>query len=86
MSSKTFKNGCVQGALTPAVAVITGCEDLHELCEVWAADGECTKNNVFMVGDKTRPGSCLVSCKRCDLVSGNPQPEVAAHQQPAGRT
>jgi len=62
-----------------------GCEDLHELCEVWAADGECTKNNVFMVGDKTRPGSCLVSCKRCDLVSGKPQPE-SAHQATASRT
>jgi prolyl 4-hydroxylase len=50
------------------------------MCDTWAATGECTKNAAFMVGDRTRPGSCLVSCRRCDLLQ-NTQPEAAAAQQ-----
>ena len=44
------------------------CDDLNELCPEWAKSGECTRNPVFMVGNRARPGQCLLSCKRCDLV------------------
>ncbi|XRB16001.1 prolyl 4-hydroxylase [Pseudoscourfieldia marina] len=44
-----------------------GCEDKTIECKMWAVSGECEKNPTFMVGDKERPGSCLWSCKRCDI-------------------
>jgi prolyl 4-hydroxylase len=49
------------------------------MCDTWAATDECTKNAAFMVGDKMRPGNCLVSCRRCDLLE-NTQPELAQHE------
>ncbi|KAG2489490.1 hypothetical protein HYH03_011943 [Edaphochlamys debaryana] len=46
-----------------------GCEDSDEMCENWAAAGECERNPTFMIGTRSRPGRCIASCKRCDLVS-----------------
>ncbi|KAG2489492.1 hypothetical protein HYH03_011945 [Edaphochlamys debaryana] len=46
-----------------------GCDDADEMCENWAADGECERNAMFMIGTRARPGKCIASCKRCDLVS-----------------
>lgn len=38
-------------------------------CEKWAREGECEKNNVWMVGTRAKPGHCLRSCKGCHLVA-----------------
>lgn len=35
---------------------------------MWAESGECEVNPGFMIGTKTRPGDCLASCGRCDLL------------------
>ena len=61
-STQEEKKGGAQGP--------NGCADNDALCAVWAADGECDKNPDFMVGTKMRPGSCLLSCKRCELLEG----------------
>ncbi|GLI66473.1 hypothetical protein VaNZ11_010316 [Volvox africanus] len=45
-----------------------GCEDSDEMCPEWADSGECERNASFMVGTRARPGKCVASCKRCDLV------------------
>lgn len=49
--------------------VPTGCEDLDDLCTEWATAGECERNPGYMIGSRARPGRCIQSCKRCDLVS-----------------
>jgi prolyl 4-hydroxylase len=46
-----------------------GCEDLDDLCPEWLAAGECERNNMYMVGTRGRPGKCIKSCNRCDVVS-----------------
>ncbi|GAB4851203.1 Probable prolyl 4-hydroxylase 4 [Ancistrocladus abbreviatus] len=43
----------------------SGCTDLNESCERWAALGECTKNPEYMVGTTELPGYCRRSCKVC---------------------
>eukprot|EP01025_Chloroclados_australasicus_P058590 TRINITY_DN7375_c0_g1_i4.p1 TRINITY_DN7375_c0_g1~~TRINITY_DN7375_c0_g1_i4.p1 ORF type:complete len:155 (+),score=10.42 TRINITY_DN7375_c0_g1_i4:126-590(+) len=45
-----------------------GCQDDQYECKDWAASGECESNPGFMVGSSTRPGACLLSCQRCDLM------------------
>jgi hypothetical protein len=45
-----------------------GCRDLHPDCPGWAEGGECDHNPGYMVGDDDEPGSCLLSCGRCDLM------------------
>jgi prolyl 4-hydroxylase len=45
-----------------------GCADNHDMCEEWAAEGECEKNGQFMVGSALAPGACLQACGRCDLL------------------
>jgi hypothetical protein len=50
-------------------------------CPVWAESGECEANPGYMVGNKNRPGDCLVSCARCDLL---PAPGAAARRLKAG--
>lgn len=52
-------------ALSPGRRV---CADEDDLCETWADAGECERNPVYMVGSRARPGRCVVSCGRCDLV------------------
>ena len=37
-------------------------------CASWAEGGECDNNPGFMVGVQSNPGSCLLSCGRCDLM------------------
>lgn len=49
--------------------VPTTCEDLDDLCYEWAQAGECTRNPSFMVGSRARPGKCVSSCQRCDLLT-----------------
>jgi hypothetical protein len=46
----------------------SGCEDSDEMCENWAESGECERNAAFMIGSRARPGRCIASCKRCDVV------------------
>ncbi|KAG2443592.1 hypothetical protein HXX76_001943 [Chlamydomonas incerta] len=46
-----------------------GCDDGDDMCETWAESGECERNASFMVGSRARPGKCIASCKRCDLVT-----------------
>ncbi|XVF38601.1 hypothetical protein REPUB_Repub20aG0116400 [Reevesia pubescens] len=41
------------------------CTDLNESCERWAALGECTKNQEYMIGSAQIPGYCRRSCKVC---------------------
>lgn len=45
-----------------------GCKDDHAACPGWAEGGECQSNAAFMVGGAGNPGSCLLSCGRCDLM------------------
>ncbi|KAG2448896.1 hypothetical protein HYH02_006244 [Chlamydomonas schloesseri] len=45
-----------------------GCEDSDEMCPDWAEAGECERNASFMIGTRARPGRCVASCKRCDVV------------------
>lgn len=53
----------------PKRDVPDGCEDLDELCYEWAESGECERNPTFMVGTRARPGKCVASCNRCDLMT-----------------
>lgn len=46
-----------------------GCKDLNPKCGQWALSGECESNQGYMVGRADNPGSCLLSCERCDLAS-----------------
>lgn len=45
-----------------------GCKDDHASCRGWADGGECENNPHFMIGDPDNPGTCLLSCGRCDLM------------------
>ncbi|GAX73148.1 hypothetical protein CEUSTIGMA_g601.t1 [Chlamydomonas eustigma] len=45
-----------------------GCEDSNDLCDVWAASGECVRNAAFMVGTRARPGTCIQSCNKCEFL------------------
>ena len=57
-----------QPQVVPKVKSLDGCDDADDLCEDWAAAGECKRNVNYMVGDRARPGKCIKSCGRCDLV------------------
>lgn len=42
------------------------CKDNNENCAEWAAQGECTTNRVYMVGNVGgMVGACRLSCKAC---------------------
>jgi len=42
------------------------CADYDSSCDVWAAQGECTANRVFMVGELGGGiGACRLACKVC---------------------
>ncbi|KAL5980629.1 putative prolyl 4-hydroxylase 7 [Asimina triloba] len=43
------------------------CVDEHEFCSDWAAEGQCLKNSLYMVGSPTSNGICRKSCKKNDL-------------------
>ncbi|KAI7835426.1 hypothetical protein COHA_010673 [Chlorella ohadii] len=45
-----------------------GCKDDNPGCPGWAEGGECQNNPGYMVGSADRPGACLLSCGRCDLM------------------
>lgn len=45
-----------------------GCKDAEFSCIGWADSGECESNEAFMIGSPGRPGHCLLSCGRCDLM------------------
>lgn len=65
----------------PPPPAIPGCKDLDEdKCQGWAQGGECDRNSAFMVGTIDRPGSCLVSCGRCDLVAHKNTNEIQTYQ------
>lgn len=54
-----------------------GCRDaVEQTCPGWAETGECETNPVFMVGTADQPGSCLLSCRRCDLMAHRNSNEV----------
>ncbi|GAX79135.1 hypothetical protein CEUSTIGMA_g6575.t1 [Chlamydomonas eustigma] len=40
------------------------CNNLHEMCEQWALQGECEKNSGYMLGGD-QVGSCRLACKAC---------------------
>ncbi|KAF6254960.1 hypothetical protein COO60DRAFT_261018 [Scenedesmus sp. NREL 46B-D3] len=62
----------------PPPPIPAWCKDENKAkCSVWAESGECMANPGFMIGDKNRPGSCLASCGRCDLL---PDPTTAGGQ------
>ena len=48
---------------------IPGCADQEELCSEWVEAGECERNPTYMIGSRSRPGKCVASCKRCDLMT-----------------
>lgn len=52
----------------PAPPTPPGCKDLSKSCPDWAQGGECESNPGFMVGQEGQPGTCLLSCNRCDLM------------------
>ncbi|MCD7456910.1 putative prolyl 4-hydroxylase 6 [Datura stramonium] len=41
------------------------CEDQNPHCSQWAANGECEKNPLYMVGSEDSVGHCRKSCKVC---------------------
>ena len=41
------------------------CADDDAHCAQWAANGECKRNPVYMVGSEESPGYCRKSCKAC---------------------
>lgn len=41
------------------------CKDANVLCPQWAAQGECTRNPLYMVGSKDSAGFCRKSCNVC---------------------
>lgn len=41
------------------------CSDEDENCASWAAQGECERNPVFMLGSSDYSGACRKSCKAC---------------------
>ncbi|KAL4859681.1 putative prolyl 4-hydroxylase 4 [Chlorella vulgaris] len=41
------------------------CQDLQPECTAWAAQGECTANARYMVGDETTAGACRLACGAC---------------------
>ncbi|WOK97140.1 putative prolyl 4-hydroxylase 6 [Canna indica] len=43
------------------------CVDENENCAQWAAEGECEKNPMYMVGDDVIVGRCRKSCKVCGI-------------------
>ena len=47
-----------------------GCADSDDECADWAEQGKCETDADRMVGTKMRPGLCLMSCDRCDLLEG----------------
>lgn len=47
------------------------CLDENINCPLWAKDGECEKNPVYMVGSETNPGFCRKSCKVCSPKSAS---------------
>lgn len=57
------------------------CKDVNEMCSVWAAQGECTNNPAYMVGNSQRPGNCLLSCKRCDVLHSGKTEEAHDPQE-----
>mmetsp|Transcript_23212 Transcript_23212/g.59286 ORF Transcript_23212/g.59286 Transcript_23212/m.59286 type:complete len:349 (-) Transcript_23212:555-1601(-) len=57
-----------------------GCTDGDDLCSEWAEAGECDRNPTFMVGSRGRPGKCISSCDRCDIVTDSGA-ERAQHQE-----
>lgn len=65
----------------PKVASTDGCDDHDDLCEDWAAAGECERNPSYMIGTRVRLGKCVRSCKQCDLVR-----DSGAEQQASTRT
>ncbi|XP_010932926.1 probable prolyl 4-hydroxylase 7 [Elaeis guineensis] len=46
---------------------IEACEDENALCPQWAAQGECVKNPLYMVGSKESAGFCRKSCNVCAM-------------------
>lgn len=61
----------------PPPPTTPGCKDEHEeRCPGWAESGECDINPAFMVGNVGEPGSCLLSCGRCDLMAYKNSNEV----------
>lgn len=59
----------------PPPPVPSWCKDKRTECPVWAESGECVVNPGYMIGTAARPGDCLASCARCDLL---PKPQGAA--------
>ena len=45
------------------------CTNRHEMCEQWAAAGECQKNSGYMKGGDGE-GQCRLACKDCKVCSG----------------
>ncbi|KAG2496397.1 hypothetical protein HYH03_005624 [Edaphochlamys debaryana] len=45
------------------------CQNLHEMCEEWAKQGECEHNPEYMVGGVGRGGygDCRLACKTCTV-------------------
>lgn len=58
----------------PAPPAPPGCKDSEFSCLGWAESGECESNAGFMIGNKGRPGHCLLSCGRCDLMENEGSP------------
>lgn len=42
-----------------------GCTDEEDMCAEWAANGECDRNRIYMLGNLDYYGSCRKSCGLC---------------------
>eukprot|EP00798_Chlamydomonas_sp_ICE-L_P025320 gene25320-10976_t len=61
------------------------CDDFHEECVRWAARGECTKNQGFMLGaGDSSTGMCRLSCKACSPCRGNDIECINGNRKEAG--
>mmetsp|Transcript_41057 Transcript_41057/g.65809 ORF Transcript_41057/g.65809 Transcript_41057/m.65809 type:complete len:99 (-) Transcript_41057:429-725(-) len=41
------------------------CDDENDSCVMWAHDGECAKNPMFMTGGRNEDGFCMRACGKC---------------------
>lgn len=46
-----------------------GCADNNEWCGELRDAGKCETDAARMVGTRLRPGECLMSCGRCDILA-----------------
>ncbi|KAL6752051.1 hypothetical protein V8C86DRAFT_2764272 [Haematococcus lacustris] len=60
------------------------CANLHEMCDTWAAAGECEKNEGYMRGGTSGQGICRLACKECTPCKPSDKECVTANRVAGG--